>query len=64
MKYRTLGRTGLQVSEIAFGCGNIGGLLVRGRPQEQLEAVNRALQLGINYFDTAQFTGMVSQRRI
>jgi len=53
MKYRTLGRTGLLVSEIGFGCGNIGGLMVRGSPEEQIAAVDHALKLGINYFDTA-----------
>ena len=53
MNYRTLGRTGLRVSEVAFGCGNVGGLLVRGTHQDQLDAVTRALELGINYFDTA-----------
>lgn len=57
MKYRALGKTGLRVSEIAFGCGNVGGLLVRGKHQEQLDAVNRALELGINYFDTAPVYG-------
>lgn len=57
MNYRTLGRTGLQISEVAFGCGNVGGMLIRGTYQEQLEAVNRALELGINYFDTAASYG-------
>ncbi len=57
MEYRTLGRTGLRVSEVAFGCGNVGGLLVRGSRQEQLEGVTRALELGINYFDTAPSYG-------
>ncbi len=57
MKYRTLGRTGLRVSEITFGCGNVGGLMVRGSQQEQLDAVNYALKLGINYFDTAPAYG-------
>ncbi len=53
MNYRTLGRTGLRVSEVAFGCGNVGGLLVRGTHQDQSDAVACALELGINYFDTA-----------
>jgi len=57
MKYRTLGRMGLRVSEIAFGCGNVGGLMVRGSQQEQLDAVKYALELGINYFDTAPAYG-------
>lgn len=53
MKYRTLGRTGLRISEIGFGCGNVGGMLIRGTEQAQLVSVTRALELGINYFDTA-----------
>jgi len=53
MKYRVLGRTGLQVSEIGFGCGAVGGLIIRAPLKERLAAVNRALELGINYFDTA-----------
>ena len=53
MNYRTLGRTGLSVSEVAFGCGSVGGLLVRGNHDEQIEAVSRAMEMGINYFDTA-----------
>ena len=57
MKYRTLGRTGLKVSEIAFGCGNIGGLMIRGSQQEQLDAINYAIERGINYFDTAPAYG-------
>ena len=57
MEYRTLGKTGLRVSEIGFGCGNVGGLMVRGTEQERLGAVELALQLGINYFDTAPAYG-------
>ena len=57
MNYRQLGTTGLEVSEIGFGCGNIGGLMVRGSHDEQVAAVKRALELGINYFDTAPSYG-------
>lgn len=57
MRYRALGRTGLQVSEVGFGCGSVGGLMVRGEHAEQRAAVERALQLGINYFDTAASYG-------
>lgn len=53
MDYRTLGRTGLRVGVLGFGCGNVGGLMVRGSPAERERAVARALELGINYFDTA-----------
>jgi aryl-alcohol dehydrogenase-like predicted oxidoreductase len=57
MEYRTLGRTGLRVSALGFGCGNVGGLLIRGTPAERERAVARALELGINYFDTAALYG-------
>ena len=57
MNYRTLGRTGLSVSEIGFGCGNVGGLMIRGKHADQVKAVARAMELGINYFDTASQYG-------
>jgi len=57
MRYRTLGRTGLEVSEVGFGCGGIGGLFVRGTPAEQRAAVEAAVAGGINYFDTAALYG-------
>jgi len=53
MKYNILGRTGLHVSQLGFGCGSIGGLLVRGDYPTMREVVERAIELGINYFDTA-----------
>ncbi len=57
MEYRILGRTGLRVSTLGFGCGNVGGLFVRGTPAEQERALARAVELGINYFDTAPLYG-------
>jgi L-galactose dehydrogenase/L-glyceraldehyde 3-phosphate reductase len=57
MEYRPLGRTGLQVSALGFGCGNVGGLMVRGTPAERERAVARALELVINYLDTAPSYG-------
>ena len=57
MEYRMLGRTGLKVSALGFGCGDVGGLIVRGAPAERERAVARALELGINYFDTASSYG-------
>jgi L-galactose dehydrogenase/L-glyceraldehyde 3-phosphate reductase len=53
MERRVLGRTGLEVSLLGFGCGAVGGLMVGGAPADQERAVVRALELGINYFDTA-----------
>ena len=57
MEYRPLGSTGLNVSEIGFGCGNVGGLMIRGEHSDQVKAAARAMELGINYFDTASSYG-------
>ena len=53
MEMRTFGRTGMQVSILGFGCGAVGGLMVRGDPADQERAIGRALEAGVNYFDTA-----------
>ncbi len=53
MEYRNFGKTGLKISEIGFGCGNNAVLMIQGSFEEQVQAVRRALELGINYFDTA-----------
>ncbi len=53
MEYRAFGRTGLQLSILGFGCGAVGGLMVRGAPADQERAVAQAIEAGINYFDTA-----------
>jgi aryl-alcohol dehydrogenase-like predicted oxidoreductase len=57
MEMRTFGRTGLQVSILGFGCGAVGGLMVRGAPQDQERTIARAIEAGVNYFDTAAMYG-------
>src|SRR5919198_5158408 len=57
MRYRQLGRTDIEVSEIGFGCGPTAGLMVYGTPEEQRVAAKRAYDLGITYFDTAPIYG-------
>lgn len=57
MEQRELGTTALRLSVLSFGCGAVGGLMVRGTAAEQEQAVARALELGINYFDTAPMYG-------
>src|SRR5216117_1816814 len=63
MEYRTLGRTGLKVSALAFGCGDVGGLMVRGAPADRERAIARAVELGINYLDTAPSYGSGESER-
>jgi len=54
MRTRTLGRTGLAVSEIGFGAWGIGGKQwMNGSDEESLQALRRAIELGINVIDTA-----------
>jgi aryl-alcohol dehydrogenase-like predicted oxidoreductase len=53
MDMRTYGRTGMRLSVLGFGCGAVGGLMVRGDPRDQERAIARALEVGVNYFDTA-----------
>jgi aryl-alcohol dehydrogenase-like predicted oxidoreductase len=57
MEQRSLGSTGLRVSALGFGCGAVGGLMVRGKPEDQRQAVLRALEADITYFDTAALYG-------
>jgi aryl-alcohol dehydrogenase-like predicted oxidoreductase len=57
MEKRRFGRTGIDVSLLGFGCGAVGGLMIKGTAADQERAVARALELGINYFDTAQMYG-------
>jgi aryl-alcohol dehydrogenase-like predicted oxidoreductase len=64
MEYRLLGRTGVRVSCVGLGCGGFGGigsaasLFGQGESEAQAFALmDRALELGINYFDTADSYG-------
>lgn len=57
MKYRELGRTGWSVSEISFGAWAIGGSWGQVDDTESLEALHKALDLGVNFIDTADVYG-------
>ncbi len=63
MKYRALGTTGLTVSEIGFGAWGIGGVSKGATSygatddQESLRALQRALELGITFYDTSDLYG-------
>jgi aryl-alcohol dehydrogenase-like predicted oxidoreductase len=54
MNYRKLGRTNFQVSEIGYGAWGIGGIQwLGGTDDESLTALRRAIELGLNFIDTA-----------
>ncbi len=57
MQKRRLGRTGLEVSVLGYGAGAVGGLFTKGAAADQERAVVRAIEAGINYFDTAAIYG-------
>src|SRR6266436_7831251 len=58
MNYRTLGKTGLQVSEIGYGAWGIGkGMWVGAEDDESIKALHRAIDLGLNFIDTALVYG-------
>ncbi|MFN2225702.1 MAG: aldo/keto reductase, partial [Anaerolineae bacterium] len=57
MEYRTLGRTGWQVSEVGFGAWGIGGDWGPVQDEESLAALHKALDLGVNFIDTADVYG-------
>jgi L-galactose dehydrogenase/L-glyceraldehyde 3-phosphate reductase len=57
MEQRRLGRTGIMVSLLGYGCGAIGGLMVKGTEAEQERAIGRAIEAGVTYFDTAAAYG-------
>ena len=57
MRYRIFGRTGLQVSELVFGGGWVGGLLIHQDDATKLGTLRRAMSAGINWIDTAPAYG-------
>jgi D-threo-aldose 1-dehydrogenase len=57
MRYRTFGRTGLEVSELVFGGGWVGGILIHQDDDTKLQALKGALAGGINFIDTAPSYG-------
>jgi D-threo-aldose 1-dehydrogenase len=57
MRCRTFGRTGLQVSELVFGGGWVGGVLIHQDDATKLKILQRAMEAGINWIDTAPAYG-------
>jgi len=57
MDYRALGRTGFRVSTVSFGAWAVGGTWGHVEDAESLAALHRAVDLGVNFFDTADVYG-------
>jgi aryl-alcohol dehydrogenase-like predicted oxidoreductase len=64
MRYRELGRTGWKVSEISFGAWAIGSTWGKVDDNESLVALHRAIDLGVNFIDTADVYGMGRSERL
>lgn len=65
MKYRTLGRTGMEVSEVGYGAWGIGGIQwTGGDDDEAIRALNLAIDLGLNFIDTALAYGRGHSERL
>ena len=63
MQLRVFGRTGMQLSVLGFGCGAVGGLMVRGDAADQERTVARAIAAGVNSFDTGCCMAMASRKK-
>jgi aryl-alcohol dehydrogenase-like predicted oxidoreductase len=57
MNYRRLGSTDLKLSELSFGTWAIGGAWGKTSDREALEGLNKAIECGVNFFDTADVYG-------
>jgi aryl-alcohol dehydrogenase-like predicted oxidoreductase len=64
MRTRKLGRTGLEVSEIGFGAWAIGGGWGEQKDTDSVEALHRAIDLGVNFIDTAAGYGEGRSERV
>lgn len=65
MRYRKLGRTQLEISEIGYGAWGIGGIQwLGGRDDESIAALRRAIELGLNFIDTALAYGNGHSERL
>src|SRR5579884_434382 len=64
MRYRALGRTGWEVSEISFGAWAIGAEWGSVSDTESLAALHKAIDCGVNFIDTADVYGMGRSERL
>jgi len=65
MEYKKLGKTNLKISRIGFGCWEIGGYgWGKIKDQDSIKSIHKALELGVNFFDTADIYGLGHSEKI
>ena len=64
MKYRVLGKTGLEVSVLGFGASPLGGVFGAIDEQQGVRAVHTAVDLGVNFFDVAPYYGLTKAEAV
>ncbi len=64
MQYRILGKTGYRISTISFGAWAIGGAWGKTNDDESIDALNRAIDCGVNFIDTADVYGDGKSERL
>ena len=57
MVYNEIGKTGLRVSNLAFGASSLGGVFHGIREEEAIEAVHTAVDAGLNFIDVSPYYG-------
>ncbi|KAF9121220.1 hypothetical protein BGX30_002719 [Mortierella sp. GBA39] len=64
MKYRKLGKTGLEVSALSFGASSLGSVFRDTDEQESLRTVHEAIDSGINYIDVSPYYGLTKAETV
>eukprot|EP01083_Nonionella_stella_P271901 921832_1 len=64
MKYQKLGETELSLSKIGFGCATLGGVYGQVKKDEMVQLIHKAIEKGVNYFDTSPYYGMLRSETV
>ena len=64
MKYRTLGKTGLDVSVLSFGASSLGSVFRETNEGESIQTVHAAIDAGINYIDVSPYYGLTKAEAV